>query len=296
MEAQVRKAIYCELRKAIKLVHLGRAKNTYLGTDVTTDQDQPLPDNWGAQITLTFMVDEKTTLNPGLSLLTPMHSAPVNFVGETIGATGLVAANTFTPLSFPQSYSFGLGGTVAADASRYDKFYSYYTIGELGTTFSDNDVCHKTNEELRISPDSTSTPLIEGNLGIYDWLVSAALSNNFLRSSRAAPNGEGVALTSGNFGADSISFDIKFVLRTEGNVTPTWKLVRVAANTGSSFFDTFRERTHEVQITIGPGATTKVKTSRGSRELVVAGPSSGAAALHQAGQIGSAVANSLRSQ
>jgi hypothetical protein len=52
---------------------------------------------------------------------------------------------------------------------------------------------------------------------------------------------------------ESISIEIKFVIVTSGNVTPTWKLVNVSANTGSApFFNIGRTRTHDLIVTIGP--------------------------------------------
>jgi hypothetical protein len=75
-------------------------------------------DTWGAQVTLTLTIDEKTALNPGLSLNSPMHNAPVNFAGEVLSPSSALAARTYSFLTVPQSYALGLGGTFSADATR----------------------------------------------------------------------------------------------------------------------------------------------------------------------------------
>lgn len=51
---------------------------------------------------------------------------------------------------------------------------------------------------------------------------------------------------------DAISYEIKFIIVSSGNVTPMWKLVQVSANTSGTFFSTSRTRTHDLIITIGP--------------------------------------------
>jgi hypothetical protein len=75
---------------------------------------------------------------------------------------------------------------------------------------------------------------------------------------------------------DTLSIEIKFVIVSSGNVTPTWKLVRVSANTGSTpLFSMGRTRTHDLIITIGP-------------------PTPATANTHLASQIGNAVGNANR--
>jgi hypothetical protein len=75
---------------------------------------------------------------------------------------------------------------------------------------------------------------------------------------------------------DTVSIEIKFVIVSNGNVTPTWKLVRVSANTGSTpFFGMGRTRTHDVIITIGPKTRATANT-------------------HLASQIGVSVSNANR--
>ncbi len=60
---------------------------------------------------------------------------------------------------------------------------------------------------------------------------------------------------------DTVSLEIKFIIVSNGNVTPTWKLVRVSANTGSTpLVNVGRTRTHDLIITIGPPTQTTANT------------------------------------
>jgi hypothetical protein len=281
MEMQIKRAIYCELRDAIWITR-GNPNERYYGRrNVTTPEDQPLPDSWGAQLTLTFTVDETSKLTPGVTFNTPMRNGISVFPG---------AASVTTP----QSFAFGLGGTLSSDANRVDTFDTFYSIGDIAYVYSKKNVCDYYNPDL-MGPDSASSLLlVKSNLGIKEWLPQAFQVADFLRSSRAAETGEGPALGgSAGHAADSISYHIKFVVVTSINATPTWKLVRLSANTSGNLIDVNRTRTHELLLTIGPGTIEKVKTKGGQtvRQVV---PSQSAINSHLAQQIGSAVAEALR--
>jgi hypothetical protein len=65
---------------------------------------------------------------------------------------------------------------------------------------------------------------------------------------------------------DTISIEIKFVIVSSGNVTPTWKLLRVSASSGSApLFGMGRTRTHDLIITIGPNNTATANTHLASQ-------------------------------
>ena len=54
---------------------------------------------------------------------------------------------------------------------------------------------------------------------------------------------------------DVYSYEIKFVIVSNGSVTPTWKLVHVSANSGAlPFVSAGRTRTHDLILTFGPSA------------------------------------------
>jgi hypothetical protein len=280
MEMQIKAAIFCEMRRGALLARqLNSIDNNYNGKDVTAADDLPFPDNWGAQITLTLTADEKTTLTPTASFKTPL--VPVIAHLQSIS----------------QSFALNAGGTLSSQNVRYDKFDFYYTASDLINNAAPSDICGTPPTTL-LGPPSSSSPFVDGSqLGIADWLPGAIAVSIFQRSSRAAKNGEGPPLgTAGSFASDSATYDNKFVIVSSGNVTPSWNLVRIGTGT-SPFFDLNRTRTHELLITVGPGATEQKKdkaTGKIVRKNI--GPSSSAVNSHFASQIGSAVAAAIRGQ
>jgi hypothetical protein len=214
MEVQVKHAIYCELKRAaIDVRQLQAPRRLHDDKDVTSANDSYLPDPWGVLVQLTLQVDEKSALTPGVSLKTPIHNAPVNFPGETIGATGALAAVTYGPLSVAQSYSLGLNGTLSSENIRYDKYNFYYAARDLVLPITEGSSCY-TNVPNILGPKSSSSPLIDAsNLGLQEWLLSAVRVIDYHRSSRAAANDEGIPLgTSGSFVSDSANYDNKFII------------------------------------------------------------------------------------
>jgi hypothetical protein len=274
MEMQIKRAIFCELREAVTEARRRYQYQNYsAGKVVTRPSDQPVPDAWGAQVTLTFTVDEVSKVNPGVSLLSPLP-----------------------PASAGQTFAFGLGGTASSQATRVDKFQTFYTIGQIANVFSKNNVCAVRPDGILGQPGSSS-PFVTSDLGIRQWLPAATAVSGFLRSTRKAEDGEGAPLGSaGSFASDSISYDIKFVVTTDLNATPVWKLVRVTTSQSPAFFDTSRTRTHDLLITIGPGATEAVKGPKGKIVKRTVGPSQSAASSHLAQEIGNAVAAAIRPQ
>jgi hypothetical protein len=97
-----------------------------------------------------------------------------------------------------------------------------------------------------------------------------------LNKAKAPASGGSGGSGGGSGKPDTITIEIKFVIVSNGNVTPTWKLVRVSSSTGSTpLFGIGRTRTHDVIITIGP-------------------PTQPTANTHLASQIGVSVSNANR--
>jgi hypothetical protein len=125
---------------------------------------------------------------------------------------------------------------------------------------------------------------------LYDWLKAALLPYdvdiiNYYNNATAQ---------------NTIQHEVKFQIVSNGNVTPTWKLVRVTANTSGNFFAAGRDRTQDLTITFGPTieATAQPPTSatdarRGTRTLQLATPAQNS---HLAAEIGLAVSQALKGQ
>ena len=279
LEMQIKRAVFCELRKGALLARqLNSNRLLYDSKVVSTDEDIPFPDSWGAQVTLTLTADEKSSLTPGVTFRDP--GQPSRVFGQTIA----------------QSFSLGVGSNASSQNVRYDKFFAYYTSHDLIQGAGGDDICEKPPRTL--GPPSSSSPFVEASgLGLARWLPGAIAVVDFQRSSRASETGIGPPLgTAGSFASDVATYSNKFTIITSGNVSPTWSLVRVSTPT-TPLFDLNRTRTHELIVTVGPGATSFLKSKKTGRALVTnTGPSSSAVNSHFAAQIGSAVAAAIRGQ
>jgi len=259
IEFEIKKQVYCELKRAIHYV------NSIPVSSGTPGKLRPvsggvLPLKWGAQVSLSLQVDESAALNPGVTLNQPMANA-VSVFGP---------GNTVTS---SQSFNLGLGGALSSTATRIDKFNPYWSIAYLMEPFSPASVCQTGNdpfEQLHWRPAASSPFLrFESDLGIRDWLEGAMFTDVSLYSVDGPAAGSGLK-------PDTVSYEIKFIIVSSGNVTPTWKLLRVSANTAGNFFSTGRTRTHDLIITIGPKDQTTIQA-------------------HFASEIGQAVSSANRS-
>jgi hypothetical protein len=276
LEKQIKLAIFCQLRYAA-LDARTKDFNKYLydGTNVTSPEDIPFADSWGAQVTLTLTVDEKTALTPN-----------VTFKNALLPDKGVA-----------QNFNLGVAGALSSQNVRYDKFNFFYTAYDLIHGAGEGDACHDEGRPKNLlGKPSSSSPFVDGSqLGIREWLPGAVSVSDFERSSRASASGEGLALgSSGSFVSDSATYDNKFVIVSDGNVTPTWSLVKIATGT-TPLLDLNRTRTHELLITIAPGAIKIVKNKATKRvSVLTVGPSISALNSHFASEIGSAVSAAIQ--
>jgi hypothetical protein len=262
-----------------------------------------IPSDWEALVALSLQVDESTALNPGVALNTPMHSAITHFVGESVPpSTALTSGQAFSFLGTLQGYSLGLGGTLSSTATRIDKFNPVYKVSELLQSYKECEDQFDAFKALKPKPftPATSSPLILSQLRIKEWLIEAVTTSIlFQRSSgkkapsqqerllkrrqdltdqgfkpaeitqivaaEAAPTGKGTSGGGTGPKPDTVSIELKFIIVTSGNVTPTWHLVRVSANTGGPFFSIGRTRTHDVIITVGPSNANTINANLSSQ-------------------------------
>jgi hypothetical protein len=242
--------------------------------------------NWAVQMTLQLTIQESSALSPGLSLNTPMQSGIVNFAGEYFGSTtatvagpwgGLVSGYPSTylggPLTVPQGYSFGLGGKASSQATRTESSGASFTVQQLvqnaknGRRYDlerrscDNQTIdeqargelYKGKDADKLSKTAQFLSLIVNNdLKIYEWLKSALHIQEVITDMGGGFVSGSLERSKGSVGQNAITHEVQFVVATDGNITPQWKLVRVSANPNSPFFDTQRQRTHDLIVTFGP--------------------------------------------
>jgi hypothetical protein len=267
IEYEIEEKIFCELREGVQ-----EAQHYYV-IKYGTARKGLFPPNWGAQVALSLEVDETSALTPGVTFNQVLPNA-VNVFGP--GAAGTVTS--------AQSFGLGLGGSFSSTSTRTDKFNPYWSIGPSPTDprapylmkpIDSDSACHRRNDPFvrqGKTPASSSPFIIESELGIKDWVVGAMFVDDIIPST---PQGQGGG-QGGGPKPESISIELKFVIVTSGNVTPTWKLVRLSNSGSSPFFNTGRTRTHDLIITIGPN---NQQTNNS----------------HLAAQIGTAVGNANRS-
>jgi hypothetical protein len=299
LEFEIKKRIYCDLREAVQAADTVPVKVGAM-PDTLTKVGGLIPKTWGAQVSLSLQVDEVTSLNPGLSF-NATYPTVISYPASK-NALGAVPVTTT-----PQSFGLSLGANLSSTATRVDKFDPYYSMENLLKPIKPISVCYGGKPYIQNdpfyrrgwAPASSSPFVIDSDLGIKEWLVGAMMVDRALPSDPLPPQlsgSAGQAATGGGRGTggkgssrksadesvanknDTVSLEIKFIIVTSGNVTPTWKLVRVSANTGTTpFFNTGRTRTHDLIITIGD-------------------PSVIATNSHLASQIGNSVSNGNRAQ
>ncbi len=215
MELRIKQNIFCETVKAVRSVR----------RDITVPGYGPsIPDDHGVQMQIGLTIDEVGSINPGATFNDPLKNAIVN--GANVA----------------QSFSLAGGGTLSSAATRTDTSYSYYNIGKIAAPGANVKVCENLNR-------TGSSPFLRSELGIEDFLSQAVPGAIAFRSSEPAKGGAGKTAK-----LDVLTYEIKFVIVSNGNITPTWKLVNVTASSGNlPLLNAGRTRTHDLILTFGPG-------------------------------------------
>jgi hypothetical protein len=157
------------------------------------------------------------------------------------------------PLPRAQSFTLGAGVAASADATRKQQVDYVFNV--------QNDFIHggipgQYDEPTKRCQDEDGRVLIEGDLQIKDWLDSALFPFDTSIPDAKVP--------------DVLTDDLTFVVSFNGNVTPSWKLVRVSVDPSSPLFSATRTRTNEALIALGPSkSTTSGKSAPGPSQTVI---------------------------
>lgn len=125
------KQVECELRRAVRLIE---SEDIRFARDGQSRQMKWL-EGWGVDAAFLFTIDEKSSLNPGISFNTPMQNAITAFPGAVLPASAPLTAtasslNKITTAT-PQLFSFGVGGQASSEGYRQDKIHIPYKLSEL---------------------------------------------------------------------------------------------------------------------------------------------------------------------
>ncbi|MER9414027.1 hypothetical protein [Mesorhizobium sp. M0589] len=141
------------------------------------------------------------------------------------------------PTPLVSALTLGASATGTATATRMDKSNYFYTVKELETM----DYCKSGIQPKR----GSHSPLIRNDLRLGDFLFEQ-LSLSATRVAGYPDSAKGI------FKQNVLQHQVKFQVLTAVGVTPTVTLVRASFNDGGTTFDTRRDRTSDLLITMGP--------------------------------------------
>jgi hypothetical protein len=212
----------CELRDAIISEHNFDLENAaHYGTRRLEWLDKAT-----AKITIKLIAEEKGALNPGLSFKQLLPSVVTNFSNKTSVTTA-------------QSSAVGVGGLLQADATRTENIDYTFVVK---TDFLDN----QTKGPVLPRPCKEAGGIfLDADLKIKDWLKGATLP--FFISASVGSEVDRTA-------PDVLSHEANFIAMANANVTPSWTLVNVSANTANNLIAVGRTTTGDLIISLGQPA------------------------------------------
>lgn len=181
----------------------------------------PIPSTYSVQMVTTLTVEQDSGFNPTVTYNNTFQN------GRESG------------ISIGQMLNVGVGANLSATATRIDTAYTYFIVGRI---MNPNNVkrCHDPQRPVDVHGSSL---LLQSELGIHDYLLNEITAARILPSS---PGGKDAQKP------DVFSYEVKFVVVTNGNINPTWKLVKISGGGGMPFLTGGRTRTHDLILTFGP--------------------------------------------
>jgi hypothetical protein len=225
---------------------------------------------WAAQITLTLTVEEKSALNPSLTLNRYFPTIPV-FPDYKMP----------NPVNASRVFNLGLAAAFSTDATRKETLSLYLDLSKFTDT-SHLKLARQLRGESQDLPNCNTMNgiLIDSDLKFRDWLYDVTVPAAVEKGPYSGYAGE---LTQEETVAkkDVLSHEVTFVIIYGGNATPAWKLVNISSNQGSTpFLSAQRTNTQDAIITLGPKQGETLSTAAQNTIL--------------ASQIGISVANALK--
>jgi hypothetical protein len=243
VQCEIKYAIQSEIIMDIKTAEL-RAKHP----EVKQGRSLEWLEHYAAQITLNLTLVETGSINAGLSLNTPYSNAITN-----------INPVAKTSVSIPQSSSVGLAASFSTQATRKEtlslfiNFEQFTNKQAMAREIAGRDAGAGSGDYCNQPPGA----FIQGDLKLKDWLDGALLPASGPGDYSNSLNQEAAISKK-----DVIQHEVTFVITYNGGITPSWKLVRVAANQGSlPFLFGQRVNTQDVIITIGPSTKGQLNTT-----------------------------------
>jgi hypothetical protein len=244
--------VHCEVKSQVQFLILDDYDRVLFGRVLT---GKPLTrrltwlDDWAAQVTLTLTVDEKSTISPGVTLNTVLPNAVSTFSSGNV--------------TTPQSSSVALGASGSVDGTRKGIVSWYIDFREFTKDPMKLAAARRARDKLYADARAAGTPtvaspcnkprgvLIEGDIGFREWLYMT-LKPAFVEGGVTGDFAEDLKNEIKISKKDALQNQVTFVVQYSGNVTPSWKLLRVSANPTGPFLSAQRTRTQDLAITLGP--------------------------------------------
>ena len=222
-----------------------------------------------------MQVDEQSSLNPGVALTEPFHNAYNIAAGPSSLPLTPQALAQPSIASVSQNWGLGIGVSASMHSTRAETIQFAYANSILLKS------AHKEFDptpSAQACNDAMNGVLIESDLKIADFIYDKAVI-------ASAGNDASVNPTWAPFGTfqDQITFTTAF----SGGVTPTWKFARASVNPSSPLVGATRNEVNTLIITLGPLDLSTPPSPTSPLQL-----RGGAAAQHQAAQIGVATSGS----
>lgn len=183
--------------------------------------------NWGTTISLNLIWDEQSSINPGLTYTTPIGTGS-------------------------QTFSLGGGLTGSAHATRNEAIT--FTL-ENKTLLREAMLTRRAQSGLDCSALEEGAT-VQSDLKIDEFIYDKATIAGG-HEARTRP------IEYPQF--STFQETLTFVVTFSGNVTPSWKLIRLSVNPSTPFIDASRIKTSTIIITLGP--LEKPATPAGPAEL-----------------------------
>jgi hypothetical protein len=222
--------VICDVKRSIQQVLLDNDTNDP-PADLTWLQ------KWAAQVTFTLTVEEKSEINPGISLSKLYPNALTDL------STGEITT--------PQGFSMGLAAEFSADATRKETLQ--YFVGLKNIASARALAAARTTEIEGKLPSCRPAGAFNAEIKFMNWLKDALLNTHV--SGGVIDYNKTLQKTGDILGVQSenvLSHEITFVVVYGGNANPSWTLVNFGGNTsGSPLLSATRTNTQDVLITLG---------------------------------------------
>jgi hypothetical protein len=196
----------------------------------------------------------------------------------TVDEKGIVApTSNITPLGQPVRWIFnlGLGASGSSEAQRVDKVSYIYLVSDL-------------RKWKCPDPRQNGFMLLTNDLKFKEWLYDA-VALEVTKTADLPANANGPLKSS------ILYYEVKFDVATSGTVSPGWKLVNATINQSGTFLTATRDRTHDLQITLGPATSAPIDPKKPNGPKIVQ-LSTAAANTALAGEISNGLANAISQQ